>query len=189
MHSAAELGRGERGLGFGQRDGLPFDLGELDLQQAPLDADALAALALALVEGEHLGIDVAQLEADDDRLLRDNVGLQQLDDCLGLAAADAAIELGVIDLADGTPQGRDGAGQKGLAVLRLHPADTVEIADTFDMQVKKRGRDFSGHEGLLEHENGETMPRAGDGTPRRDETTDDYLRTLRPPAPRRSGRF
>src|SRR5574337_365146 len=121
-------------------DGFAVDLGELDAQQSPLDADARLPLPAALLEGEHFGIDFGDPEADDHGLVGRDIVFQALDDRLTVSTADTAVELGVADVTVAAAEGSHGAGQELLALLRLHSANTIEIADAFDVQVEERRR-------------------------------------------------
>src|SRR5690606_1129695 len=117
---------------------LAVDLGELDTQQSALDAYAGLPLPVALLEGEHFGIDVGDPEADDHGLLGCDIVFQALDDRLSVSTADTAVELRVADVTVAAAEGSHGAGQKLLALLRLDGAHTIEIADAFDVQVEVR---------------------------------------------------
>ena len=65
---------------------------------------------------------------------------QALDDRLSVSTADTAVELRVADVTVAAAEGSHGAGQELLALLRLHGANTIEIADAFDVQVEERRR-------------------------------------------------
>jgi hypothetical protein len=119
--------------------GSPLTFANLMRSSRPLMLRPVS-LPVALFEGEHFGIDVGDPEADDHGLVGRNIVFQALDDRLSVSTADTAVELRVADVTVAAAEGSHGAGQELLALLRLHGANAIEIADAFDVQIEERRR-------------------------------------------------